>query len=303
MTTLILGAGLIGSLTAQYLVERGDAVVLADIRPGKAPDGVLRERCDVTDRAALSALIESHDIRAVVHTAALLSTAIRQDPISGIAVNIMGTAHVLECARVHRLRRVVLASSTTVTYTGFATHDTTPIEEDLPLRLVSDRPASIYAACKLSGEHLAHLYHDLYGVDAVSLRYASVLGDLANVTSVPGRLLQSLVAAGKAGDTVDLSDPYLLWGGREEFVDARDCARANLHALDAHAPEQRVYHVATGEWHTLAQFVATVQRIYPDLSVRWPENIETGFAGFAHQRPAPSDTTKAKVELNFSCRH
>ncbi len=301
MTTLILGAGLIGTLTAQQLAERGDAVVLADVRPGPAPEGATRVLCNVTDLRALSDLIKAHEIRAVVHTAAWLSTAIRQSPIEGIAVNIMGTAHVLECARVHRLRRVVVASSTTVTYTGFATHDATPIEEDLPLRLVSDRPASIYAACKLAGEQLAHLYHDLHDVDVVSLRYAAVLGDLSNVTSVPGRLLQTLVTAGKAGTRVDLNDPFLLWGGREEFVDARDCARANVHALDAEAPEQRVYHVANGEWYTLAEFVAAVRRVYPMLEVSWPSTIETGFAGFPHQRPAPSDVRSARAELNFSC--
>jgi UDP-glucose 4-epimerase len=303
MSTLVLGAGLIGSLTAQALAERGEAVILADVRLGPAPPKVLREVCDVTDRAALSSLIEQHGVSAIVHTAALLSTAISQDPLKGIAVNIMGTANVLECAREHKLRRVVLASSTTVTYTGFGSHAAQPIAEDLPLRLISERPASIYAACKLSGEHLAHLYHDLYGVDAVSLRYAAVLGDLGHVTSVPGRLLQTLVSAARDGRPVHLDDPFLLWGGREEFVDARDCARANVSALDAQAPKQRVYHIADGQWHTLGDFVAAVQRIHPTLQATWPQDLRTGFAGFAHQRPAPSDVRKAQQELQFACTY
>ena len=303
MSTLVLGAGLIGTLTAHMLAARGDAVVLADVRDVAAAPGITRAVCDVTDMAALSDLMEQHRIEAVVHTAALLSTAIRQDPLRGIAVNIMGTAHVLECARIHRLRRVVLASSTTVTYTGFGSHDTQPIEEDLPLRLISERPASIYAACKLSGEHLAHLYHDLYGVDTVSLRYAAVLGELGNITSVPGRLLNTLINAARDGEPVQLTDPFLVWGGREEFVDARDCARANLCALDAPAPIQRVYHIADGQWHTLGDFVQAVQHLHPGLEVQWPSALTTGFAGFAHQRPAPSDTGKAKEELGFSCIH
>ena len=52
MTVLVLGAGLIGGLTAQLLVQRGDKVVLADVRDGAAPDGVLRVRFDVTDEPA-----------------------------------------------------------------------------------------------------------------------------------------------------------------------------------------------------------------------------------------------------------
>ena len=303
MTVLVLGAGLIGGLTAQLLAQRGDKVVLADVRDGAAPDGVLRVRCDVTDEPALRAMMQTHGVRDVVHTAAWLSTAIRQDPLKGIGVNIMGTAHVLECARTLGLRRVVLASSTTVTYTGFAAHGPQPIEEDLPLHVISERPASIYAACKLAGEHLAQLYHDLYGVDAVSLRYAAVLGDLGNITSVPGRLLQTLVQAGQSGQAVQLDDPFLVWGGREEFVDARDCARANVCALDALHPQQRVYHIADGQWHGLGDFVAAVQRLYPGLQVTWPDRLTTGFAGFPHQRPAPSDHRRAQSELGFVCAH
>jgi UDP-glucose 4-epimerase len=303
MTVLVLGAGLIGGLTARLLAERGDKVVLADVRPAAAPSGVERLVCDVTNASALQDLMQTHGIRDVVHTAAWLSTAIRQDPLKGIAVNIMGTAHVLECARLLGLRRVVLASSTTVTYTGFANHGPTPIEEDLPMRLISDRPASIYAACKLSGENLAHLYHDLYGVDTISLRYAAVLGDLNNITSVPGRLLHTLVQAGRSAQAVSLDDPFLVWGGREEFVDARDCARANVCALDAAQPIQRVYHIADGQWHSLGDFVAAVRQIYPGLNASWPSHLSTGFAGFPHQRPAPSDHRKAQSELGFVCAH
>ena len=89
MTVLVLGAGLIGGLTAQLLAQRGDKVVLADVRDGAAPDGVLRVRCDVTDEPALKTLMQNHGVRDVVHTAAWLSTAIRQDPLKGIGVNIM----------------------------------------------------------------------------------------------------------------------------------------------------------------------------------------------------------------------
>ena len=81
MTVLVLGAGLIGGLTAQLLAQRGDPVVLADVRAGAAPQGVQRVTCDVTDEPALKALVQAHRIRDVVHTAAWLSTAIRQDPL------------------------------------------------------------------------------------------------------------------------------------------------------------------------------------------------------------------------------
>ena len=304
MSTLVLGAGLIGSLTAQQLLAAGEDVVLADLRvPGLVPAGAGRLTAvalDVTDIAALMDVATRQGVQRIVHTAALLSTAIRQDPLLGIKVNVMGTANVLECARRLELKRVVLASSTTLAYNTFGQHGPQAMEEDVPMRLLSERPASIYAATKLAGEHLALLYSDLYGVDTVSLRYGAVLGgDLERPTSVPGRLIQTLVQAARSGQTCELTDPLLLWGGREEFVDARDCARANVCALQAPQPKQRVYNVASGDWFTLAEFVQAMQAVWPQLQVHLPPEPATGFAGFPSQRPSPSSVAAASLELGF----
>lgn len=305
MTVLVTGAGVIGGLTAELLAARGDRVAMVDVRaPQRVPDGVEFEICDVADAAALADAIDRHKVEKIVHTAAILSTGIRQDPLAGIRVNVMGTANLLDLARRMGLKRVVCASSTTVAYTSFGAHGPEPIAEDEALHLISQRPASIYAAAKLAGEHLALLYRDLYGVDVVSLRYGAVLGGpLDRPTSVPGRLLSVLVAGARAGKTIVLDDPLLLWGGREEFVDARDCARANLCALDAAAPKQGVYNVAPGEWHTLPDFIAAVRRRYPPLKVEYPADIQTGFAGFPHRRPAPSATDWAKREIGFTAAY
>ncbi len=301
MTVLVTGAGVIGQLTAGALAAKGRPVVAIDIRPPEAlPPGVVFEPCDITDAAALSQVIGRHHVTGIVHTAAMLSTGIRRDPVAGIRANVMGTMHVLDSARKAGVRRVVCASSATVAYTTFGAHGPAPIAEDEPLRLVSQRPASLYAASKIMGEHLGLLHRDLYGLDVVSLRYGAVLGGaLDQPTSVPGRLLARLVEGGRTGRKVVLDDPLLLWGGREEFVDARDCAAANLCALEAEAPKQGVYNVATGDWHTLAEFVDAVRRLYPGLEVAYPARIETGFAGFPAMRPAPSCTDAAARELGF----
>jgi UDP-glucose 4-epimerase len=305
--TLVLGAGLIGGLTARLLVAQGERVVLADLCRPKAggfggAGSVDTAALDVRDFDGLCDLVRRHGVTRIVHTAALLSTAIRRDPLAGVAVNVLGTANVLECARRMELGRIVLASSTTVAYNTFAAHGPQPLLEDDPIRPISERPASLYAVTKLTGEHLALAYHALYGVDVVNLRYAAVLGgDLDAPTSVPGKLMQRLVQGAREGRDVVLDDPLLTWGGREEFVDARDCARANVHALRARDPSQRVYHVATGQWCTLAEFVAAMQRLHPQLRVALGVEPTTGFAGFAHRRPAPSSIVAAQRDLGFEC--
>lgn len=299
MTTLITGAGVIGSLTANRLAEAGEAVVLADLGLPPESVGITPVALDVADFSALERVVEQHGVTRIVHTAALLSNSIRQSPLDGIRVNIMGTAHILEIARRKGLGRVVLASSTTVGYPTFGSHGPAAIEEDFPMRVIRERPASLYAATKLSTEHLALLYADLYGVDCISLRYAAVIGgSLENPTSVPGQLVTSLAAAARSGHG-KIDNLLLIWGGREEFVDARDCARANALALRAPSPRQRVFNVASGEWFTLPEFVDVARDVLGPFSLEMPPEPSTGFAGFPHRRPARSDIAAARRDLAF----
>ncbi len=213
ISVLITGAGVIGSLTAAMLAQRGERVVLADIRQPPASDAITPVRLDVTDLAAIERIVDEHAVTRIVHTAALLSNGIRQSPLDGVRTNIMGTAHILDVARRKRLGRIVIASSTTVGYPVFGSHGPDPIEEDFQMRVIGERPASIYAATKLAGEHLALLHADLYQVDCLCLRYAAVIGgSLEAPTSVPGKLVACLAAAARSGQG-GIDDPLLAWAG------------------------------------------------------------------------------------------
>lgn len=308
---MVTGAGQIGCLTAALLRRRGDRVLLADVRPPSEAvrrfAGIEDVECvnlDVTDLAALEASCVAHGVSGLIHTAALLSTAIRADPHEGIRVNALGTANVIETGRRRKLRRVVVASSSTITYPVFGSFRGEAIPEDFPMRALSEGPGSLYSATKLFSEHVALLYRRLYGVSVVALRYAAVIGPWPGpVNSVPGRLLETLIAPGESGETAALDDPLLVWEGIEEFVDARDCARANVAALDAPAPELGVYHIASGEALTLDEVIDAVREIHPRLTVSNRVNPKGGFSGFPHPRPARSDIRAAERELGFRPTH
>lgn len=306
MTVLITGAGLIGRLTATQLRMHGDDVLLADVTQPHSSEmaGLNFALCDVTNFAQLDDLVAQHHVTSIVHTAALLSTAIRRDPLAGIRVNVMGTANVLEVARRRQLTRVVSASSSTVAYSAFGSLPAIEIPEDFSYRIVSEGPASIYAATKISGEQLALVYASLYNLDVVILRYGAVLGaGNGAATSVPGQLLNCLLNAGKSGTPARLNDPILLWNGREEFIDARDCAAANVAALRAPSPIQRVYNIATGHWFSLNEFVDVVRQRYPSLTLAECNLPDGGFAAFPYLRPAPSNISAAQRELGFSAAY
>ncbi len=311
MAILITGAGIIGCHTAQLLAARGEAVVLMDLHPAHQAIGTIVSdpqvtviAGDVTDFGALNKLVHAHGITAIVHTAALLSTAIRRDPLQGIHVNVMGTANVLELARQHALHRVVLASSATVGYQAFADFDGPAFPEDFALRFLAHRPASVYVGTKVAGEYLGLLYRDLYGVSVVALRYAAVISAWSGPgTSVPGKVLSSLVQPARRGEVAQIDDPFTVWKGGEEFIDARDCASANVAALDAAAPSQGVYNIGLGALASFDDVVAAVRSLYPALRVQQTVQPSGGFAGFPHVRKAPSDISAAARELGWRPAH
>lgn len=302
---VVTGAGLIGAQSARLLSARGQACTLLDLRPPPADvldlKGVRFVEADIT-RAPLKEILNGAD--GVLHTAAMLSTGLRADPLRGLEVNILGTARLLEAARAAGVRRVVQASSATVVYAGFPVLGPDPIPEDARLGLVSHRPGSLYALTKQSCEHLALLWRDLYGISTVSLRFAAVVGgDAAAPSSVPGRLMARLVAAARAGGVHRLDDPFLWWDGTEEFVDLRDCARAMIAALDAPDPSQGVYAVAHSRAWTLDALAAEIARRFGPFTLDVPPHNRAGFAGFEHVRPAPSDLSAAERDLGFTARH
>lgn len=308
MTVLITGAGLLGQEVAKRLSTRGERFVVMDIRqPESFPNdlpGMHFVELDVTNAEALFALAKDHGVDRIIHTAAVLSNGLRANPLLGLNVNLMGTANILELARSIQAKRTVTISSATVVYSGFGAFDATPIPEDASLRMMSDRPRSLYAATKVAGENLGMLYRDLYGVSHVSLRLAAVIGgDTSAPSSVPGQLLSTLVTAAKSGQHCPLDNPLFHWGGTEEFVDLRDCADAVIAALDADDPKQGTYTIAHSQLWTLPEVVDSVARIFGDFTCTLPQGVTTGFAGFPFQRPAASDTSAATRELGFSCTY
>lgn len=302
---LITGAGQIGQHCARLLSARGQMCTMIDLRPPSKDvlelPGVAYVGADIL-QAPLNDLLDGVD--GVLHTAAMLSTAVRANPLRGLEVNILGTARVLDAARTAGVRRFVQASSATVVYAGFPALGPEPIPEDASLGLVSHRPGSLYALTKQSCEHLALLWRDLYGLSTVSLRFAAVVGgDAAAPTSVPGRLMSRLIAAARAGGTHVLDDPFLWWDGTEEFVDPRDCGHAMIAALDAADPAQGVYAIAHPEGWTLVALTAEIASRYGAFDLVVPQHPKSGFAGFQHIRPAPSDLSAAARELGFTARH
>ncbi len=160
MTTLITGAGMLGSLAAARIVsERGERPVLYDIGFSErnlserlAGGSVELVKGDIGDIGDLLRAVESYGVDRIIHTASLLTRDLIPRPVAGVRVNVMGTLNVLEAVRLAGLRRVVFCSSTVVTMGRRRVAPADDTVEDFTLSVVSEYPPSLYASMKLASE-------------------------------------------------------------------------------------------------------------------------------------------------------
>jgi UDP-glucose 4-epimerase len=311
MTTLITGAGLIGSQVARLLVARGEPVVLYDLCPDLAaiatmvdPALIRIEQGDIRNGEQLEHLMRAAKVDRVVHTAALMTAGILPDIAHGVSVNVVGTATLLDLARRLGVGRFVLTSSSTVYYSTFNEPTSVPYPADFPIRIVSQHPGSFYSATKVAVEHLALVYREQFGLDVVIVRPGAVLGLWAGGDGgITGRLVRSLIAPALRGAPARIDDPMLVWRGGDEFVDARDAASGLVAALFAPEPKTRVYSIGMGVLHSFDDFVAAARAAVPGLRVEVGVNPQGGFAGFKYPRPQPADATTPRAELGWKAEY
>ena len=124
---------------------------------------------DITDRTALDEIFSSVKFDQVIHLAA--RAGVRPslaDPALYQRVNVEGTVNVLEAARTHRVKKITIASSSSV----YGMNSKTPFTESDPIFSA----VSPYAASKLACEALGHVWHHVYKMDVAMLRFFTVYG-------------------------------------------------------------------------------------------------------------------------------
>ena len=178
------GAGFIGSHVCERLLHSGHAVWAFDdlnnFYDPRLKQNNLREiqslaqrfefvQGDVTDRGALDELLGSVKFDQIIHLAARAGVRPSlEEPALYQRVNVEGTVNLLEAARLNHVKKVILASSSSV----YGVNSKVPFAESDPIF----HAISPYAASKLACEALGHVYHHVYGFDVVMLRFFTVYG-------------------------------------------------------------------------------------------------------------------------------
>ena len=177
------GAGFIGSTIAQKLLENGERVVVVDnfndfydpqlkkenIKPFLENPNFEIYEVDIRNVDGLSKVFDENKIDIVIHLAAMAGVRPSiENPMLYQDVNGMGTQNVLEQAKLHNIKKLVMASSSSV----YGNCKEVSFREDM----IVDFAISPYAATKKANEVMAHVYHKLFGMSIIMLRFFTVYG-------------------------------------------------------------------------------------------------------------------------------
>ena len=250
------GAGFIGSHLVDRLLDEGFKVWVVDNLYTGQMENLIQHRGkkgfrfvegDIRNFELVKKIVRGVD--AVFHEAALVSvTRSVENPLLSNETNVTGTLNLLKACVDARVKRFVYASSSSV----YGETETLPKHEDL-----ATMPLSPYAVSKLAAENYVRVFHDVYGLETVCLRYFNVYGPRQTYGPYSGvisifinRLLED--------------QPPIIYGDGEQtrdFTNAQDVVEANMLALSAQNAVGEVFNIASGTAITVYELAKMLQRI------------------------------------------
>lgn len=287
------GAGFIGSNISKYLVEKGDSViVMDDFFSGKEEniadfkDSVELFRGSIEDLGLVRKCCENADY--VLHQAAIPSVPRSvKDPIRTTNVNVIGTLNVLTAARDAGVKRVVMASSSSV----YGETATLPKHEGM-----CPNPLSPYASSKLFNEQHARQFYQLYGLETVALRYFNVYGRNQDPASEYAAVIPKFIKAALRKER-----PVIYGDGEQtrDFTYIDDVVNANILAMKGGRDSAgEVFNIAGGSQTSINELWNTVKGIVgcelePKYSEERAGDIKHSYA----------DAKKAEKLLGFKTKY
>ncbi|MBT3419256.1 MAG: NAD-dependent epimerase/dehydratase family protein [Candidatus Magasanikbacteria bacterium] len=272
------GAGFIGSHLTDHLISLGhDVIVLDNLLLGKREfvnEKATFHEGDIRDLPLLKELCKGVDV--VFHLAADPRLPISiEDPSETHDVNVTGTLNVFIAAKDAGVKKVVFTSTCAV----YGDQEL-PIREDMvPV------PKSPYGLHKLMGEQYAQLFHELYGLSTVSLRYFNVYGPRKTAEGGYPMVIPIFLAQRQRNEAMTI-----VGDGEQtrDYVHVSDVVRANILAWESDVVDGQPCNIGSGEQvsvNAISQFIS-------GESVHIPERQ-------GEMRFIESDSTRAKDLLSW----
>ena len=288
MATLVTGGtGFVGANIVKDLANNGHDVVSFDINGpdqllkkfiGEAASKITFVQGDIVDPASIQLLGQGHQIDKIVHAAVYTvnRTALEIERSRDvIAINLEGTANLLELARTQKVRRFVYVSSGAAYGTALPSDQT--LNEETP-----PAPDNLYGITKFSSEMITRRYGELHGLSTVSVRLSTPYGPMERVTGHRAVMSVFYDWIGRAvrGTTISPQD---LAGGRD-YIYISDIANGIRTVLDATSLPHNLYNITTGIWVTYQQILDAVVELSPETVFEVPPSRPADSVGEGYSR-------------------
>lgn len=284
------GAGFIGSHIVDKLLEKHFEVTVVDnlstgslqnisAHVGKSDFHFIKG--DIRDPETIKEALKNVEV--VFHEAAFVGVPESiDDPLLTNDVNVNGTLNLLEASRRAKVKRLVLASSAAV----YGDTKTLPTSEDSAMHLNSP-----YAISKLTSEHYAKAYYEIFGLETICLRYFNVYGP--RQTTGP----YAAVITSFTDDLLKNKRPTIYGDGEQtrDFINVRDVVQANILAMEKDCAGETL-NVAAGSSVAINNLLEIMKRIVgksgvePKHGAPRPHDI----------RESCGDISKARKILGFT---
>ena len=257
------GAGYVGSVCAETLLEAGHEVTVIDDfstgNPEAVPAGARLVEGSITE--VIDNVLAAGGYDGVLHFAArsLVGESV-EEPATYWHDNLGVSLDLLDAMRRHGVNSLVF-SSTAATY---GEPEAVPIVETAPTR-----PTNPYGATKLAIDYAITSYCNAYGMAATSLRYFNVAGAYGAIgenhkteTHLIPLVLQ--VAMGFRDKILIFGDDWPTKDGTcvRDYIHIRDLAEAHRLALEANTPgEHRIYNLGSGEGYSVLEVIEACREV------------------------------------------
>jgi UDP-glucose 4-epimerase len=257
------GAGYIGSVVTEVLLDGGhEVVVVDDLSKGHRSAVDPRAafvRGDVGDREVVTEVLRAHGVEAVVHMAAssLVGESVL-DPHQYFRNNVVAGNALLGAMLDCRVKRIVFSSTAAV----YGEPEKVPIEEDGPTA-----PSNPYGESKLQFERALAWYDRAYGLRYASLRYFNAAGATERCgewhdpeTHLIPIVLQA--AAGRRAHVTVFGRDYATPDGTcvRDYLHVADLAAAHVLALEALDTRSRIYNLGNGDGHSVREVIEAARK-------------------------------------------
>lgn len=249
------GAGFIGANIVRQLIDNGEKVkVLDNFNTGKRENinELMNEiefmEGDVTNNQTVIEAVKDVDV--IFHQGAIPSVPKSIiDPMKTNYANINGTLRLLQAAAQANVKRFIYAASSS----AYGFNETLPKQEDMP-----GRPMSPYAVSKYAGELYCKVFHHLYGLETISLRYFNVFGPHQDPNSRYAAVIPAFIKS-----ILNNESPVIYGDGTQsrDFTYIDNVVAANLLAANAPKLQGEVINIGNGSQIALNELVMYINNI------------------------------------------